>query len=81
MNPQANDIDFNGKIFSLTGIPDRQSSFYLTKPVVAVTPSGIRSIMVNQDDSGYIFDLQGRKVYGALKPGVYIKGGKKILIK
>ncbi|MBR4481551.1 MAG: C10 family peptidase [Prevotella sp.] len=75
------DIDFNGKKFTLTGIPYRQSSFYLTKPIVDVTPSGIRSIMVNQDDSGYIFDLQGRKVYGALKPGVYIKGGKKILIK
>ena len=29
----------------------------------------------------YLFDLQGRKMTGTLKPGLYIRNGKKVMIK
>ena len=44
--------------------------------------SGINEARWNQDDTkGPVYDLQGRKIQGPLKSGIYIIQGKKILIK
>lgn len=55
------------------------SAIYLVKDgMMAVEP-----LFVSHDDSSSLYDLQGRKVSTAthLKPGIYIKNGKKIAIK
>lgn len=75
------DIDFAGKKFSLVGIPWRQSSLHLTQAVKDVTPSAVTSPRVDDHEDDNIFDLQGRKVSGVLKSGIYIKNGKKVYIK
>jgi hypothetical protein len=44
--------------------------------------SGIKTIAAENDASDTIFDLQGRRMtVKALKPGLYIKNGKKFIIK
>lgn len=42
--------------------------------------SGISTPRINLKDENMIFDLNGRRVTGKLTPGIYIRGGKKILI-
>ena len=38
-------------------------------------------LMAQQPDSQQIYNLKGQAVQGTLKPGIYIRNGKKILIK
>jgi len=45
-----------------------------------IVSSGITSIYINGTNEP-VYDLQGRKVTGTLKAGVYIKNGKKVYIK
>ena len=45
-----------------------------------VDETGIRNIYVSEFDEP-LYDLQGRKVSGNLKSGIYIKNGKKLYIK
>ena len=42
---------------------------------------GIRDMMAQQDASGRIYNLKGQVVKGTLAPGVYIKNGRKVVIK
>ena len=74
-------IDLTGRKFDLVGIPQRQTSLYLTQPAKDVTSSGINSVIIYEERSGVVYDLQGRKVSGNLKSGIYIKNGKKVYIK
>ena len=47
-----------------------------------VTPTGISNLTpALSEGEGAVYDLQGRTVSGALKPGLYIIGGKKIVKK
>ena len=48
--------------------------------VFTITSTGITSIVVDETDAP-VYDLQGRRVTGTLKSGIYIKNGKKIYIK
>ncbi len=44
--------------------------------------SGISDVMARQQDgSGQVYNLKGQAVEGQLKPGVYIRNGRKILVK
>lgn len=43
--------------------------------------TGIQAPTSSQDHAGYIYDLSGRRVQGTPKKGVYIQGGKKVVIK
>jgi hypothetical protein len=45
------------------------------------TPSGIRSTAHDNRQTAAAYDLQGRRVGKAVKSGVYIENGKKIIIK
>ena len=50
--------------------------------IVPEEPSGINVTRWNHNDAqGPIYDLQGRKILGPLKAGIYIIQGKKILVK
>ena len=42
---------------------------------------GIRNVGTSQVDDSPVYNLQGVKVEGALKPGVYIKNGRKFVVK
>ena len=75
------DVDLAGRKYSFVGIPQRQTSLYLTQPAKDVTPTAILGTRTETPEDGLIYDLQGRRVSGALKPGMYIKNGKKIYIK
>lgn len=75
------DVELSGRKYNLVGIPKRQTSLYLTRPAKDVTPSAIISPRRNNLEDGLIYDLQGRKVKGNLKAGIYIKNGKKVYIK
>ena len=45
-----------------------------------IVPTGISNIYINASDDP-VYDLQGRRVSGVLKSGIYIKNGKKVYIK
>ena len=42
---------------------------------------GIRDMMAEQNTSDRIYNLKGQAVEGTLKPGVYIRNGRKVVIK
>ena len=56
---------------------------YLTDPFFDKKESGIKDVKAEQNTAceAAVYDLGGRRMGGALKPGVYIRGGKKIVIK
>jgi hypothetical protein len=43
--------------------------------------TGIESIIAEKNQAKAIFDIQGRRVLNATQPGLYIMGGKKVLVK
>ena len=45
-----------------------------------IVPTGITNIYIDDSDEP-VYDLQGRRVSGVLKSGIYIKNGKKVYIK
>ena len=45
------------------------------------TPTGVKCVAYSQQQPSLLYDLQGRPVTGILRPGIYIKNGKKIIIK
>jgi hypothetical protein len=45
------------------------------------TPTGVKCVAYSQQQPSLLYDLQGRPVTGTLRPGIYIKNGKKIIIK
>ena len=52
-------------------------------PVEQPTPTGIQDVMAQQQrtDSNVIYNLKGQVVKGALSPGIYIKNGRKFIVK
>ena len=54
------------------------------EPVINVTnPDGVNDIMAEQENSSseHIYNLKGQVFNGALLPGIYIKGGKKFIVR
>ena len=51
-------------------------------PVEQPTPTGISDVMAQQRvDSDVIYNLKGQVVKGALSPGIYIKNGRKFIVR
>lgn len=76
------DGDANGEIcFSnvLFATPDAET-FHLNALFVPTSTTGIHTVVFDSSDSE-IFDLQGRKVNGNAKSGLYIVNGKKVVVK
>ena len=59
------------------GMPGRE---YMTLKCLGANPTSVKSISA-PSQKNTLFDLQGRKVQGMPSQGIYIKNGKKILIK
>ena len=54
------------------------------EPVINVTdPAGIDDLVAEQGNSSSerVYNLKGQVVKGALSPGVYIRNGKKIIVR
>ncbi|MBR5686498.1 MAG: Ig-like domain-containing protein [Prevotella sp.] len=45
------------------------------------TTTAIKAVELLNNLNGDVYDLSGRKVNGALQPGVYVKDGKKVVVK
>ena len=43
--------------------------------------TGIEAIRQSTVEDGSVYDLQGRKLNGPLKSGIYIRNGKKFVVK
>ena len=46
-----------------------------------ITPTGIEAVRMTPVGDNSIYDLQGRKMTGQLRPGLYIRNGKKVIIR
>lgn len=45
------------------------------------TTTAIKAVELFNETNGNVYDLSGRKVSGNLQPGVYVKDGKKVVVK
>ena len=58
------------------------TTFFFDNIIFWVTDvDGVKDVKVINAESGDIYDLRGRKVEGALRKGVYIQNGRKIMVK
>ena len=68
-SPQTDDLVFeNGGYYTKDGLKGTVSGIAVAERSTPNTP-------------GKVFDLQGRKVSGSMKQGLYIKNGKKVLVR
>lgn len=51
------------------------------KPIASTNTNSIELVEQNNNADNNIYDLQGRRIDNLTKPGIYIKNGKKIMIK
>ena len=68
--------------FMLSDITEDAESGCVSFTIAPDDASGINAIRwVRDDERGRIYDLQGRRIQGRLKAGIYIADGKKIFVK
>ena len=68
--------------FMLSGITEDAETGNVSFTIAPEEPSGINVVRWNHNDAqDPIYDLQGRKILGPLKAGIYIIQGKKIVVK
>lgn len=68
--------------FTLSNITEDAQTGSVSFTIAPEEPSGINVARWNHNDvQGPIYDLQGRKILGPLKAGIYIIQGKKIMVK
>jgi hypothetical protein len=56
------------------------SKFYEIMELTGEEPDGIMGVKQSNDQNGEYYDLTGRKVQNPLR-GLYIKNGKKVIVK
>ena len=67
--------EVGGVAYTLTALsPENGGCFYVTGG------SGVSDVVLDGGDS-LLYDLLGRPVKGAVSPGVYIKNGRKLLVR
>jgi hypothetical protein len=68
--------------FMLSGITEDAETGNVSFTIAPEEPSGINVVRWNHNDAqDPIYNLQGRKILGPLKAGIYIVQGKKIVVK
>ena len=78
-------IDYEYTVRVRTNLPDGKKSLW-TQPIsfIPTIATGIDEVGSDQlpsnSDSSAIYDITGRRVTSASRPGIYIKNGKKIII-
>ena len=70
-----------GKYLKDAGNANHDDPTYFSFCTLATT-TGLSSVAVNRNRNGAVYDLQGRRINEhALRPGLYIKDGHKVVIK
>lgn len=72
------DVDKEFKVMLVASYGEKMYAFYVTVNTEKAT--AIESVKADNSDDSTIFDLSGRKVVNPVK-GIYIRGGKKFLVK
>lgn len=68
--------------YMLNSISENEGTGTVSFIVASDNPSSIDDVRwLKQDDSHVVYDLQGRRIQGCLKAGIYIVDGKKIYVK
>lgn len=68
--------------YMLNSISENEGTGTVSFIVVSDNTSSIDDVRwLKQDDSHVVYDLQGRRIQGCLKAGIYIVDGKKIYVK
>lgn len=68
--------------YMLNSISENEGTGTVSFIVASDNPSSIDDVRwLKPDDSHVVYDLQGRRILGSLKPGIYIVDGKKIYVK
>lgn len=75
-------------IFSSNGSPKtadlefKNGGYYTKDGLFGIVAAGISDVILNPDINAAFYDLQGRKVdKSTIRPGIYIKNGKKYIVK
>ena len=67
--------------FMLSDIAEDAETGTVSFCVAKNEATGIANVMRKTDNDATWYDLQGRKLLGTMKPGVYIKNGRAVMIK
>lgn len=68
--------------YMLNSISENEGTGTVSFIVASDNTSSIDDVRwLRPDDSHVVYDLQGRKIQGSMKPGIYIVDGKKIYVK
>ena len=66
--------------YNVTAVYDKGESAF-SAPASADVTTGVTKITTTEAADGHVYDLQGRRVEHPTAPGIYIKNGKKYVVK
>lgn len=80
--PQGYELPENGEVRNITGIFSWNGIAYQIYLTSVEQPTGVTTINVNDSDNNApVFDLYGRQMQGTLPAGIYIKNGRKFIVR
>ena len=80
--PQGYELPENGEVRNITGIFSWNGIAYQIYLTSVEIPTGVTTINVNDSDNNApVFDLYGRQMQGTLPAGIYIKNGRKFIVR
>ena len=80
--PQGYELPVNGEVRNITGIFSWNGIAYQIYLTSVEIPTGVTTINVNDSDNNApVFDLYGRQMQGTLPAGIYIKNGRKFIVR
>lgn len=80
--PQGYELPVNGEVRNITGIFSWNGIAYQIYLTSVEIPTGVTTINVNDSDNNApVFDLYGRQMQGTLPAGIYIKNGRKFMVR
>lgn len=80
--PQGYELPENGEVRNITGIFSWNGIAYQIYLTNVEIPTGVTTINVNDSDNNApVFDLYGRQMQGTLPAGIYIKNGRKFIVR
>lgn len=80
--PQGYELPENGEVRNITGIFSWNGIAYQIYLTSVEIPTGVTTINVNDSDNNApVYDIYGRQMQGTLPAGIYIKNGRKFIVR
>ncbi len=80
--PLGTEIPENGEIRNITGIFSWNGLVYQIYLTSIETPTAVTNLKIdNNDNEGAVYDIMGRPMHGTLPAGIYIKNGRKFIVR